>query len=187
MRKIILASASPRRREILSMLGVDFEVITTDADEKNPGKLGDYARRAAEIKAEAVRKIKHDGIILAADTIVCIDGCVLGKPNSEADAENMLRRLSGRGHSVYTGFCVIDGGVAKSAFEKTDVYFKKLSPALLSWYLKTNEWCDKAGAYGIQEMGSLLVEKIDGDYFNVVGLPVSRIFGEYIRLSDGAL
>lgn len=185
MKKIILASGSPRRREILSMLGADFEVVTSDADEKNSEKLGDYARRAAEIKAEAVRKTRNDGIILAADTIVCIDGDILGKPNSEAEAENMLKRLSGKKHSVYTGFCVIDGS-ARSSFEKTDVYFKELTDELLSWYLKTGEWCDKAGAYGIQGRGSLLIEKIDGDYFNVVGLPVSRIFGEYIGLPNGA-
>lgn len=184
MKKIILASGSPRRREILTMLGADFEVVTSDADERNSEKLGDYARRAAEIKAEAVHKTRNDGIILAADTIVCIDGHILGKPKDEADAENMLKSLSGRVHSVYTGFCVIDGS-AKSSFEKTDVCFKNLTPGLLSWYLKTGEWRDKAGAYGIQGAGSLLIERIDGDYFNVVGLPVSRIFGEYIGLPNG--
>lgn len=182
MKRIILASGSPRRRELLAMLGVDFEVFSLDTHEENSEKLGDYAKRAAEIKAEAVYNKRKDGIILAADTIVCIDGKILGKPKDRADAENMLKMLSGRVHSVYTGFCVIDDGKSEASFEKTDVYFKKITPELLSWYMETNEWCDKAGAYGIQGSGSLLIEKIDGDYFNVVGLPISRIFGEYIRL-----
>lgn len=182
MGKIILASASPRRRELLSMLGVDFEVCTSCADEKNDGMSGDYARIAAEIKAEDVYSKRKDGIILSADTIVCIDGKILGKPKDKADAENMLKLLSGRMHSVYTGFCVIKDGVKKSAFEKTDVYFREISAELLSWYIESEEWRGKAGSYAIQGRGSLLAEKIDGDYFNVVGLPVSRIFGEYIRL-----
>lgn len=182
MGKIILASASPRRRELLSMLGVEFEVCTSSADEKNDGALGDYARIAAEIKAEDVFSKRKDGVILSADTVVCIDGLILGKPHDEKDAKDMLMRLSGRKHSVYSGFCVIDGGVKKSAFEKTDVYFKEIDVALLEWYISSGEWCDKAGAYGIQGRGSLLIEKIDGDYFNVVGLPISRIFGEYIKL-----
>ena len=120
-------------------------------------------------------------IILSADTVVCIDEKILGKPKDRADAENMLRSLSGRGHFVYTGFCIADGEKICSGFERTDVYFKKLSENQLSWYLDNEEWKDKAGAYGIQGKGALLVEKINGDYFNVVGLPVSRIFSEISR------
>ena len=176
MKKILLASASPRRRELLSMLDVDFDVCVCDCDEKNDGIGGEYARNAACIKADAVAD--KDKIVICADTIVCIDNKILGKPIDRADAEKMLKCLSGRCHSVYTGFCITDGVKKISGVEETYVYFRTLSDDDIKWYLETEEWKDKAGSYGIQGKGALLVEKIDGDYFNVVGLPVSRIFSE---------
>lgn len=182
MKRILLASASPRRREILSMLDVDFDVCVCDCNEKNDEKGGDYAKYAAVAKGRAVKEKAEGRIIISADTIVCIDNQILGKPKDRADAENMLETLSGRCHEVYTGFCIIDGDREISCVEKTEVYFRNLSDDEKQWYLETNEWVDKAGGYGIQGKGALLVEKINGDYFNVVGFPVSRIFSEISRL-----
>ncbi len=182
MKKILLASGSPRRRELLKMLDVDFEVCVSDCDEKNNNTDGEYARCAAVIKAESVKDKGLGKIIVSADTIVCIDGLILGKPKDRADAEKMLDMLSGRVHFVYTGFCIIDGDKMSSGYEKTEVYFRTLSKADKEWYLDTGEWKDKAGGYGIQGRGALLTEKINGDFFNVVGLPVSRIFSEISKL-----
>lgn len=194
MDKIVLASKSPRRREILENLGVAFTVMESGADESgiSAEEIAPelYVQELALIKAsECAKKIKDKRLIISADTIVCADGIILGKPCDKNDAFRMLRMLSGRKHEVYTGFCVMKSDDADSVCRacKTEVTFKELSDAEIEAYIKTGEPMDKAGAYGIQGFGSLLVSKISGDYLNVVGLPVSELsdvlkneFGYYI-------
>ncbi len=183
MRKIILASKSPRRKELLEGLNIDFEVVVSDADEEKINKdtvpADMYVQELALLKATAVaNELKNkNALIISADTIVYNDGEILGKPKNEDEARDMLKSLSGKKHSVYTGICVMN---VKTMFsvctkEKTDVYFKELSDKRIDDYIKTKEPFDKAGGYGIQALGSLLVEKIDGDYFNVVGLPIGKL------------
>jgi len=183
MKKFILASGSPRRKEILENIGLGFETLVSDADE---GAINGtalpvpvYVQELALLKATAVAKKrgKGDELIISADTVVCMDGEILGKPSDKEDAFRMLSMLSGKCHSVFTGICVMS---TKNAFSvcsavETKVYFKSLSDEQILSYIKSGEPMDKAGAYGIQGIGSLLVEKIDGDYFNVVGLPVSKL------------
>lgn len=185
MEKIILASASPRRRELLSGIGLKFDVVVSDCDESSVEKCADtgiYVRELALLKAAAAaKKLEEDGmrdrIIISADTVVCKDGEILGKPADKAEAAEMLKRLSGTAHEVYTGVCVMRTSdctaVAKS--EKTEVSFKELSEEKISAYIATGEPMDKAGAYGIQGYGAVLVKGICGDYFNVVGLPLSLL------------
>lgn len=174
--KLILASASPRRREILKNAGYEFEVITADADETLPPDIAPEkaVKYLAELKNSAVAQ-NNDGIIISADTVVAVEGKILGKPSDEKDAENMLKMLSGRTHSVFTGVCISLGNKKTVFCEKTDVTFFDLSEKEILDYIKTGEPMDKAGAYGIQGRGALLVEKINGDYFNVVGLPIARL------------
>ena len=184
MKDIVLASGSPRRREILSNLGLDFDVYVSEADEESvcPEGIstGIYVQELAILKASAAAGIigKEDTLIIAADTVVALDGKILGKPKDEEDAKNMLRSLSGKCHSVFTGICVMR---AKNAFSvcasvETKVYFKELTEEKIEKYVSTKEPLDKAGAYGIQGKGALLVDKIEGDYLNVVGLPATRLF-----------
>lgn len=183
MEKIILASASPRRREILSGVGMDFEVLVSEADEGTVSpeglETGVYVQELALLKASAAAKAadEKEAIIIAADTVVAASGEILGKPKDEEDAFRMLKSLSGKCHSVFTGICVMRKKNAYSvcAAVQTRVYFKELSDKQIESYIKTGEPMDKAGAYGIQGKGSVLIEKIEGDYFNVVGLPVSRL------------
>ncbi len=184
MKDIILASGSPRRREILTGLGLDFDIYVSEADEESisPDGIttGVYVQELAILKASAVAKLipKEEALIIAADTVVALDGKILGKPKDEEDAKNMLRSLSGKCHSVFTGICVMR---AKNAFSvcaavETKVYFKELSEEKIERYVATGEPMDKAGGYGIQGKGVLFVDKIDGDYLNVVGLPATRLF-----------
>lgn len=182
--RLILASGSPRRKELLEAVGMEFEVITSDADEssvKIDGTPVDiYVQELALLKASAVaKKLLKDkkAVIISADTVVSVDGSVLGKPKDAEDAFAMLSRMSGRAHEVYSGFCVmrISDGKAVCKAVKTDVYFKVLSENEIWRYIATGEPADKAGSYGIQGIGGLLVEKIDGDYQNVVGLSVSAL------------
>ena len=183
MSQIILASASPRRRELLENMGIDFKVHISDADESMADKSVPpeiYVQELALLKAAAVAKEiikKKDAIVIAADTIVVNNGIILGKPTDEDDARLMLSALSGKTHSVYTGFCVMRLSDAFTVCKnvRTDVTFKELSPEKIDRYIKTGEPMDKAGSYGIQGMGAMLVEKICGDYFNVVGLPVGEL------------
>lgn len=185
MKKIILASASPRRRELLAQIGIPFEVLTSDADESIGNVEPEKAcRELAKRKAKAV--LEHlkacgrgdeDLLIIGADTIVVQDKEILGKPADPADAARMLRLLSGREHEVLTGVYVIDTAGGSFAFsEKTDVYVADLTEADIAFYLSTGEPFDKAGSYGIQGMFARYIEKIDGDYNNVVGLPVGRLW-----------
>ncbi len=174
--KIILASASPRRREILENAGIDFEIKVSDADEstdeREPEKL---VLLLAKRKADAVER--EDGsILISADTVVSIDGRILGKPNGDEGAREMLHLLSGKKHTVYTGVCVKGDGKEITFCESSDVYFKNLSEEMIENYIKSGECFGKAGGYAIQEKAALMIEKIDGDYLNVVGLPMSRLY-----------
>ena len=183
MKKIILASASPRRREILENFGFDFEVMVSDADEskisKNSMPVEIYVQELALIKAMAVsKKLKNkSALIISADTVVYCDGEILGKPTDEDDAFSLLSKLSGREHSVFSGICVMDSKTLKSicSKEETKVFFKKLSEENIRDYIKTGEPMDKAGAYAVQGFGAFFTEKVDGDYFNVIGLPVKKL------------
>ena len=179
-RKIILASASPRRKELLEKLDLEFSVCPADIDESllPDEDAGMYPLRTAVQKAMAVAKTAEDALIIAADTVVAVDDDILGKPRDEAEAKAMLQRLSGREHIVITGIGVVDtvSGRTLSATEQTIVYFHPLRDEEIDAYIATGECMDKAGSYGIQGKGSLLVRKIDGDYFNVMGLPLSRLY-----------
>lgn len=176
--RIILASGSPRRKEILASFGVDFEIISPDCDEnisyKTPSEL---VEKLSLIKAEAVANITgtDDTFILAADTVVALGNTVLGKPSSKEDAYNMLSSLSGKCHSVYTGITAIINGVVSTTHDKTDVYFKKLTKQEILDYIETDEPYDKAGSYALQGIGKKFVEKIDGSYSCVVGLSEEKV------------
>ena len=179
-RKIILASASPRRKELLEKLDLDFSICPADIDESllPDEDAAMYPLRTAVQKAMAVAKTTEDALVIAADTVVAVDDDILGKPRDEAEAKAMLQRLSGREHIVITGIGVVDtaSGRTLSATEQTIVYFHPLRDEEIDAYIATGECMDKAGSYGIQGKGSLLVRKIDGDYFNVMGLPLSRLY-----------
>jgi len=176
--RLILASASPRRRALLEQAGFAFEVRAAEGVEP-PRAVGespaDYARRSAEVKAASVSREAPEALVLGADTVVAVGSEVLGKPADRADARRMLRRLSGRSHWVHTGIAVAhDGRVVTSDVASTEVWFRSLSSEDIAAYVGTGEPLDKAGAYGIQGRGALLVERISGCYFAVVGLPLSR-------------
>ena len=177
--KIVLASASPRRRELLSTVGVtDFEVCPAKGEENAAEGLPpqEIVKSLSCAKArEVAANYGADAVVIAADTIVWADGRVFGKPHDENEAFAMLSTLSGKSHEVYTGITVIYGEKIVSEAECTSVWFRSLSDDEIKAYIATGEPMDKAGAYGIQGMASLMVEKIDGDYFNVVGLPLCRL------------
>jgi len=182
--KIILASNSPRRRELLAQIGLSFIVAPADVDESVlPGESPEaYAARVALDKARTAAQRAMQGIIIAADTIVVADGSILGKPSGTADARRMLSMLSGNVHEVITGLAVLDAASGRSAVRTsvTRVWFRDLSDREIDAYVATGEPLDKAGAYGIQERGALFVERIEGCYSNVVGLPLSQL-GEMLR------
>lgn len=176
--KIILASNSPRRRELLERIGLqNFIVAAPNVDESVEDGLSP-ARTVEALslrKACAAAQAAPDALIIAADTVVALDGTVLGKPHSEDEAFAMLSALSGREHHVYTGVTVIHGGQAVTTHEETAVTFRPVLPDEIRGYIATGEPMDKAGAYGIQGIGALLVSGIRGDYCNVMGLPVFRL------------
>lgn len=179
-KKIILASASPRRRELLGGLISNFEVMTDSSEEVIAPDLTpeEAVKILAMQKAENVSaRCGDDVIVIGADTVVFIDGKILGKPSDEQEAVDMLKKLSGREHHVCTGIAVIDKKLNKRIcdFERTAVMFKPLTDGEIDRYIKTGEPMDKAGAYGIQNLGALFVEGIKGDYFNVVGLPLCKL------------
>ena len=170
---LVLASKSPRRRQLLEMLGIPVIVSVTDVQEiPLPGETpADYSRRLARDQARAV----PGEFVLGADTIVVIDGEILEKPGDAADAVRMLSRLAGRRHEVITAVCLVAGGVEYQAQDITAVFFRPATTAMLEAYVATEEPMDKAGAYGIQGYGAALVERIEGDFFGVMGLPVRLV------------
>ncbi len=179
--KVILASASPRRKELLLQILPSFEVIPSGIDEsliEDDDPVG-FAIKAAEAKAEKVADGIDEGVIIAADTIVSLNGTLIGKPRSREDAYSILSRLSGTEHEVITGLCVISKQEGENRkftdYEKTIVKMKKLDVEDIISYLSTDNWQDKAGAYAIQEGGDRFIEYIVGGYNNVVGLPVEKL------------
>ena len=176
--RVILASASPRRRELLSLIGVAHDVQPADIDETVlPGEAADaHCERLARVKALAVRRsMNDDALIVGSDTIVVVDGTILGKPQDHEDAARMLRLLSNRSHVVLTAVAVVRGRQIESGVERVDVTFRHLDETEISAYIATGEPLDKAGAYGIQGFGATIVEHIDGDYFAVMGLALTRL------------
>jgi septum formation protein len=189
--RVVLASQSPRRRELLALIGVEHEVRPADIDEKYlPGeKPRAHAERLAREKAAALAS--DDAAVIGSDTIVVVDGDVLGKPLDASDAARMLRRLAGRSHTVITAVAVAWRGRIESEVEETGVTFHALSDAEIDAYVRTGEPMDKAGAYGIQGYGATIVREVDGDYFAVMGLPLQclvRLFGRVgLRYAFGPL
>ena len=176
---MILASSSPRRRAILEQLGVDFRVETPEVDELTEGEPRALVVQNALLKLRAVPGER----VLAADSMVVWDGRAHGKPRDREEAERWLRELSGRWHEVMGGIALREGGEERTALAVTRVRFRELSDADIERYLADGEWRDRAGGYAIQELGAMLVEEIEGDWFNVVGLPVPAL----IRLAPGLL
>ncbi len=192
MEKIILASQSPRRRELMEMLGLPFEVMVSEAEEKitgtDPAAVTEElsARKAAAVAAEI-----QEGIVIGADTVVALQGRILGKPADRAGAEAMIRSLQGQSHMVYTGVTLIrkrDGHTEARTFsEGTRVHVAAMSDSEIQAYLDTDEPYDKAGAYGIQGIFGKHIAGIEGDFYNVVGLPVHRLYQELKKLGDKQL
>jgi septum formation protein len=178
--RLVLASASPRRAEILRLVGWPFEALAVDIDESRGASedAASYVERLALAKAEAAASCRPRSAIVGADTVVVINGQILGKPADEDDARRMLRLLSGQWHQVLTGIAVHDGvgSQSKVAYETTEVRFADMNDNEISWYVATGEPRDKAGAYAIQGLGARFIEEIKGDYFNVVGLPVRLLY-----------
>ena len=173
---LVLASSSPRRARILESLGIAFRVVVPDVDETIPDgeDAAAAAERLARLKAEAVAAAETLPV-LAADTLVVCDGRILGKPSSPDDAASMLRVLSGRGHEVVTGVCLMQDGACRSAVERTGVTFSPMTEAEIDWYVSTGEPLDKAGAYHVDGLGALFVASVSGSPSNVEGLPVRLV------------
>lgn len=176
MKKIVLASASPRRKDILTITGLRFKVCVSDYNEAvNPSLNPRYLARFLSCKkAEAVARRYKDSIIIAADTFIVFRGKILGKPHTPREAQEMLAMLNGKCHSVITGYSVFDTGTGKkvSRSVQTKVWFRKMTVREINAYVTTKEPLDKAGAYAIQGLGAVFIKKIEGDFFNVMGLPL---------------
>lgn len=189
MRKLVLASQSPRRQELLKLLGHTFSVIPAHVEENylTGESPSEHVRRLAETKAEKIAGEVSGSIVIGSDTIVVIDGDILGKPGSRREAFDMVMRLQGRTHEVYTGIALIDTetGRMTSDFERTEVTMAPLTSALIELYLDTGESLDKAGAYGIQGYGSALIVSVNGCYFNVMGLPLAKLMKILNSFSNG--
>lgn len=195
-KKLILASSSPRRQELIGTLRLPYEIRVSDVNEDTePGlKPHEIVEQLSSRKAQAVCEMykqeeRTDGIVIGSDTIVVVDGEVLGKPKDKQDAFRMLNTLQGRKHEVYTGVACIDLGTGQHlvSHHVTSVYMKPLTPTQIERYIDTGEPMDKAGSYGIQGLGATIIERIDGDYFNVVGLPVSLLSDQLERLGIAVL
>ena len=180
VRPLVLASSSPRRKEILTAVGWPFEAHTAGVDETRLAGEGpeDFVSRLARAKAEAVAQSRLFGLVLGADTTVLVDGEILEKPRDQEDARRMLRALSGRWHEVLTGVALVraETGRAVTGLERTRVRFAETSDEEIDWHVRTGDVLDKAGAYAIQGRAALFIEAIDGDYWNVVGLPVRLVY-----------
>lgn len=181
---MVLASQSPRRRELLGLISSSFEIVPAQGDELLPDGISPdkavlllSSQKAAEVRQRLYPDSEIvPNTIIAADTVVSIDGEILGKPHSAENAAEMLHRLSGRKHSVFTGVTIISGGSTESFAERTEVEFFPLTDEEITAYVESGDPMDKAGAYGIQGHGALLVRRIEGDYYNVMGLPVGELF-----------
>ncbi len=187
--KLTLASQSPRRGEILRASEWPFEQIAANIDETRHQDEAaiPYVTRLAQTKAEKIALTRSDGLVLGADTVVVIDGEILGQPRDEDDARRMLNLLNGRWHEVLTGVALIRAGESPQVLvehEATRVRFSKMSEAEIDWYVSTGEPSDKAGAYAIQGRGAVFVEEIAGDYFNIVGLPIRLVYEMARKLNN---
>jgi len=178
--RIILASSSPRRADLLRTIGVEFEIAPSSVQERpHVGEApADYITRLARAKVISIARQRDHCLVIGADTIVVLDGKILGKPADEADAARMLRSLSGRWHAVMTGVALYDVATRQEVadYDKTLVRFGQMNEPEIDWYVKSGEPMDKAGAYGIQGLASLFIEEIAGNYFNVVGLPLPLVY-----------
>lgn len=186
---IILASGSPRRQELLNLITDDFSIEVSDVEEIVPDNISsaDTAEYLASLKAQSVAENHPNDLVIGCDTVVVADNSILGKPADNNQCREYLNLLSGRTHTVITGCCLVCGDKKKSFSVSTEVTFRDLSDSEISAYITTGEPFDKAGGYGIQGKGCLLVDKINGDYFNVVGLPVSRLNLEIIKFKERLL
>ncbi len=183
--KIILASQSSRRKQLLSLLDIDFSVEVRSVPEVYPQSIAsqDVAEYIAKLKANAFNDIENDKIVITADTVVCIDGKVLGKPKNASNAKEMLRMLSNKSHKVITGVCIKTKQQEVSFSDTTTVYFKSLSDTEINYYISRYKPYDKAGSYGIQEwIGAIGIIKIVGSYYNVVGLPTEKLSTELSKI-----
>ena len=175
---IVLASSSPRRRELLSLIGLDFAVLPSDEEEVQPVGLppAQYVETLALQKARPVADARPDDCVIGADTIVLLDGDILGKPHTPEVAKQYLARMQNRTHTVYTGVAVLKNGRADVRHCETYVTFRPMTPAEIDAYVATGEPLDKAGAYGVQGPGAVFVERVEGNYFNVIGLPLPMLY-----------
>ncbi|MDI6807990.1 MAG: Maf family protein [Candidatus Eisenbacteria bacterium] len=184
--KFLLASKSPRRAELLKLVGVKFETAVSFVNEDNEKNLspGEHVTELARKKALSIAAQVEDGSVLGADTIVLLEGEILGKPESRQQATQMLRSLSGKWHEVFTGIALvsIERRTMLSSYERTRVKVKKLTSSEIESYVDSGEPMDKAGSYGIQGLGAIFIEKVDGCYFNVMGLPVSRLYSMALKM-----
>ncbi|AIK35971.1 MULTISPECIES: Maf family protein [Bacillus] len=188
MKKLILASGSPRRKELLELAGVPFEIVVSEIEET----IGAYSSPADIVmslalqKASAVVENHEDSVVLGADTIVTYESRILGKPKDEAEAKEILQLLSGKTHEVYTGVALISKEKTVTFYERTEVTFWELTEEEVDAYIATKEPLDKAGSYGIQGKGSIFVQHIQGDYYSVVGLPIARLVRELKQFDNDA-
>ncbi|EMA6342800.1 nucleoside triphosphate pyrophosphatase [Bacillus cytotoxicus] len=188
MKKLILASGSPRRKELLELANVPFEVVVSEVEET----IGAYSSPADIVmalalqKASAVAETHEESIVLGADTIVTYDSHILGKPKDAAEAKEMLQLLSGKTHEVYTGVALISKEKTVTFYERTEVTFWELTEEEIDVYIATKEPLDKAGSYGIQGKGAIFVQQIQGDYYSVVGLPIARLVRELQQFNSDA-
>jgi len=185
VQKIILASSSPRRQKILRQVGIPYAILPSDIREDLCGEMSPYetVKTLSEQKAVcAAEKLNRPAVIVAADTIVDLNGKIIGKPADERDAFNILKKLQGRKHSVYTGVCIIkktaDDRIMRSIIDNAAVFMRPMTDDEIRAYIETGEPMDKAGAYAIQEKGSLFIERIEGDFYTVEGLPIVRVYQE---------
>lgn len=177
--KILLASQSPRRKELLTSLGFDFEVVKIDCEEILPKNIAiqDAAEYLSELKADTFRKLEKDEVLLTADTVVAIDNQILGKPKDEADAKKMLQQLSGKTHQVYTGISVKTSDKTITETDVADVEFEEISDEEIDFYIKKYKPFDKAGSYGIQEwLGMAKIKNMNGSFYTIMGLPTHLVY-----------
>jgi septum formation protein len=185
--KLILASKSPRRQELLKLMDIDFRVVLKEVDESYPDGLtpAEIALYIAQKKAEAFDEDITDEVVLTADTIVCIDGEILGKPDNAEHAIEMLHKLSSKTHQVYTGVCILHKGQYNKFYDMSEVFFRKLTDEEIRSYVAEYQPFDKAGSYGIQQrIGLIGIERINGSYTNVVGLPTEKVYQQLMKIAS---